>query len=250
LAFATREGPGRGYDIVVLTLATGTLRHLTLDAVNDRAPLWSPDGESIVYLSFKDNAPGIYRKAASGIGAEELVLPSPGVAWPYQWPNENMHYFAGISGNNGLWMIARDGTTTLLLETRFNEVDGALSPDGAWYAYTQNETGRFQVYVTTFPPSSTKLVITTHGGADPFWSADGRDLYYIKPSTAELMAVAVTPGSPPRFGAVRRVHPGPFFYPDAHAFYLHPDGERILVAPSSEPVADIAVMLNWQAALR
>ena len=61
------------------------------------------------------------------------------------------------------------------------------------------------------------------------------------------MAATVTPGNPPQFGPHRRVHSGPFFYPDNHPFFLAPDGERILVAPSSQPVGDITILLNWQA---
>jgi hypothetical protein len=59
------------------------------------------------------------------------------------------------------------------------------------------------------------------------------------------MAVPVTRGDPPRFGQPRRVHPGPLFYPDAHTFDIHPDGSRLIVAPSSQPLGDITILLNW-----
>jgi hypothetical protein len=106
-----------------------------------------------------------------------------------------------------------------------------------------------KIYLTTFPPSSTTLAITTQGGADPVWAPDGSQLFYIRPSTAELMAVPVTMGNPPRFGQPRRVHPGPLFYPDAHTFDIHPDGSRLIVAPSSQPLGDITLLLNWPSLL-
>lgn len=249
LAFASRESEDENWSISILNLETGNIRRLTLNATTDRAPIWSPDGESIVFLSLRANAPGIYRKRANGVGAEELVVSSPGVAWPYWWPDSGqLHYFAGVFGNNDLWMLSPENADQpiSLVRTAFNEVDGMVSPDGAWYAYSQNESGRYEIYLTTFPPSSTKLLVTPQGGADAFWSPDGTQLFYIRPSTSELMSVAVTPGNPPQFGAHRRIHSGPFFYPDNHPFFLTPDGERILVAPSSQPVGDITILLNWQ----
>jgi Tol biopolymer transport system component len=249
LAFASRESLDDAWSISILNFASGNVRRLTLNSSTDRAPIWSPDGESLVFLSLRSEGAGIYRKRASGVGDEELIFSSPGVAWPYWWSEpDTLHFFAGVFGNNDLWMLSpsRPEDRTALVSTGFNEVDGAISPDGAWYAYSQNASGRYEIYLTTFPPTSTKLLVTPQGGADAFWSPDGTELFYVKPSTSELMAVAVIPGNPPQFGAHRRVHPGPFFYPDNHPFFLAPDGERILVAPSSDPVGDITILLNWQ----
>jgi len=249
LAFASRESRDEDWDISILNFASGNVRRLTLNPGPDRSPIWSPDGTSIVFLSLGAEGPGIYEKRASGIGDAKLILSSPGVAWPYAWPEaDQLHYFAGVFGNNDLWTMSPENPEdrTALVRTQFNEVDGMVSPDGEWYAYSQNATGRFEIYLTTFPPSSTKLLVTPQGGADPFWSPDGTELFYVKPSTSELMSVVVTPGNPPQFGAHRRLHPGPFFYPDNHPFFLAPDGERILVAPSSQPVGDITILLNWQ----
>jgi Tol biopolymer transport system component len=138
---------------------------------------------------------------------------------------------------------------TPLIKTLFNDVDGAVSPDGHWFAYTTNNYGRWEIYLTTFPPSSTTLPISTHGGADPVWHPNGRELFYIRPSTGELMAIPVTMGNPPRFGQSRRVHPGPLFYPDAHTFDIHPDGKRLIVSPSSQPRGDITILVNWPSLL-
>jgi Tol biopolymer transport system component len=54
-----------------------------------------------------------------------------------------------------------------------------LSPDGRWLAYASDESGQAEVYVRPFPnTSSGKWQISTDGGIDPIWSANGRELYY------------------------------------------------------------------------
>src|SRR5688572_17969287 len=248
IAYAHRESRQGTFDISIMTVATGAVRPLTLNAATDRAPVWSPDGASIVYLSLRQDAPGLYRKRADGAGGETLILPSPGVVWPYQWVGDRIVHFAGTVGANDLYTMSPNNPDTpkVLVKTPFNDVDGAISPDGQWFVYTTNETGRWELVMTTFPTSSTKLHVTTQGGVDPIWNRDGTELFYVKPSTAELMSVPVVPGNPPRFLAHRRLYSGPLWYPNAHSFDLDLRGNRILVAPSFDPGGDITVLVNWR----
>ena len=38
-----------------------------------------------------------------------------------------------------------------LVQTRFNELNGEISPDGRWLAYQSNESGQDEIYVRPFP---------------------------------------------------------------------------------------------------
>jgi hypothetical protein len=162
----------------------------------------------------------------------------------------HLFIFDGVSGSNDVAMLTGEDLSkrTTLVQTPFNDVDGTVSPDGKWLAYTSNETGRWELYLTSFPPSSTKLPITREGGCDPVWSVDGTTLYYTRPSTAALMSVPVTRGNPPTFGAPRRIYPGPLEYPSAHSIDVDPKGERLIVAPSFAVQGDLTVLVNWQSA--
>jgi eukaryotic-like serine/threonine-protein kinase len=252
VAVASRESPDDTFDVAILDLASGAQRKLTVDRADDRSPVWSPDGQSIVFVSLRPEAPGLYRKNANGVGGEQLVLAMPpgGVWWPYQWTRGHLFYFGGPSlPNNDIWMMSPEdvGEPTLLLKTQppFTYVDGALSPDGNWFAYVTNQTGRYELYLTSFPPSSTQVPITTEGASDPAWSPDGTRLYYTRPSTAELMSMSVTPGQPPVFGPARRIHSGPLEYPSGHSIDVDPTQERLLIAPSYGVLGDITVLVNW-----
>jgi Tol biopolymer transport system component len=248
IALAVRDSPGANWYVAIVDIATKTLRKLTLNSASERAPVWSPDGQSIAFLSFRPKAPGLYRKNANGVGEEELIFRSPGVAWPYQWSGNHLFYFAGVSGANDIGMLTAPDfkSATTLISTPANDVDGAISPDGRWFAYTTNESGRWEIYLTTFPVSSTKLAITTQGGCDPTWSPDGKDLYYTRPASAELMAMSVTPGAPPTFGTPRRIYGGPLEYPSAHSIDFDRKNNRLLVAPSYAVLGDLSVLVNWQ----
>jgi Tol biopolymer transport system component len=139
-----------------------------------------------------------------------------------------------------------------LRKTKFSELAGTLSPDGRFLAYQSNESGRHEVYVQEFPEARSKWQISQSGGREPFWRADGRELYFRSPD-AHVMAVAIEKG--PAFlgwnptaavpGAVLAdSRPQPV--PDRC-----PDGQRFLVntPPTGEVTAPAVVVLNWTAAL-
>ena len=140
IAVATRDSPKGNYDVAILDIATRAMRKLTVNPANDRDPVWSPDGKSVVFLSTRPEAPGLYRKNSDGTGAEELVLPSKGTVWAYQWTPGRLSFFDGLSGALDVGFLSgRDlRARTMIVETPFNDVDGAVSPDGRWLAYTSN----------------------------------------------------------------------------------------------------------------
>lgn len=250
MALAVRDSPDGAFDVAVMDLATRDLRKLTVNPAVDRAPVWSPDGKSIVYSSTRSDAPGLYRKNANGTGAEQLVLPSRGVVWPYQWKAGRLSVFDGVSGALDIAFLTGSDLShrEVRIATPANDVDGAISPDGKWLAYTSNVSGRWEIYLTTVESSSTVLPISTEGACDPTWSIDGRTLYYTRPSTAELMAVTVTPGDPPTFSKPRRIHHGPLEYPSGHSIDIAPDGKRLILAPGYGVQGDLTVLVNWQSA--
>ena len=61
-------------------------------------------------------------------------------------------------------------------------------------AYSSNESGRGDVYVTRFPEPGGKWQVSTNGGGFPVWSRDGRELFY-RGSDGTLMAVPIAAGS-------------------------------------------------------
>jgi len=54
----------------------------------------------------------------------------------------------------------------------------AFSPDGRWLAYGDAEGGSYEVYVRAFPDKGARVQISNAGGTIPFWSLNGRELFY------------------------------------------------------------------------
>src|SRR5262249_13561375 len=144
----------------------------------------------------------LYRKAANGAGQEELLLESKIAKAPEDWTRDGKYVlFNRGSGSAGIWALELDGNADERkpVELVPGAVDqGRVSPDGRWLAYRSNAASREEVYVQNFPPSGGKWQISTAGGADPQWSADGKELFYVQNKT--LMTVEIVSG-PGRFEA-------------------------------------------------
>src|SRR5258707_1166321 len=78
--------------------------------------------------------------------------------------------------------LALDGTrrVTPLLQTKFDERNGIVSPDGRWLAYESNSSGSFEIYVRPFPNvGGGQWQVSTAGGRQPLWARSGKELFYV-----------------------------------------------------------------------
>jgi eukaryotic-like serine/threonine-protein kinase len=150
--------------------------------------------------------------------------------------------------------------------SRSTELQGQFAPnpqalDGAphWIAYASSETGETEIYVQSFPPGGSRPVrISSDGGINPRWRADGKELFYFSPDD-RLMAVDVKPGSTFEHGAphelfTARVRLGAMRAYAPQNYDISPDGKRFLIItrPATADVTSppITVVMNWLAGVK
>jgi dipeptidyl aminopeptidase/acylaminoacyl peptidase len=183
-------------------LDTGKETRLTESGRPKRFASWSPDGRSVAYMTFN--------------------------------PANDIH------------MLSLDGGAPRpLVATSAIEADPMISPDGHWMAFTAasgEAAGRRDVYVVRFPEGTSRVQITSEGGTNPFWSRDGRELFFSAPPGV-LKAVSIGAGERLQVGAARTL----FELGDLNIEGVSSDGSRFFSVrvPRVDPPREIVVVQNW-----
>ncbi len=120
-----------------------------------------------------------------------------------------------------------------------------ISPNGRWVVYTSGETGQAEVYVRPLLGAGDTVLVSTGGGIEGQWRADGRELFFR--SGGQMMAVEVLDGASFRIGQPRRLFTDIYDDSDQFNYAVFPDGERFLMI-ERDPRGDgrhLEVILNW-----
>jgi Tol biopolymer transport system component len=246
-----------GRDIWVFDVARGIRSRFTFDAGNETYPVFSPDARTLYYASSKKGHSDLYRKALDGSAEEELLYASGSDKVPFAVsPDEK--YVAYLDSTpetkSDIWVLPLSGERKpqLFLQTKFTDYPCAFSPDGKWLAYGSDESGKFQIYVTSFPKPGRKWQVSSEEGAYAQWSADGKEIVYHAVS-GELVGVPVLPK--PDGLEISAAHPLAKIQGPAVSIYklwsAPGDMKKFLVnAPGQQANTSLDLVVNWPAALK
>jgi eukaryotic-like serine/threonine-protein kinase len=244
-------------DVWTLDIARGLFSRFTFDPAADSSPEWSRNGSRIAFNSNRSGVYDLYVKPVTGAGTEQLILATPQNKAPVDWSPDGrflLYRSPGLTTGFDLWALpmSGEGKPFPVAQTNFEERDGQFSPDGKWIAYQSNESGRTEVVMQPFASPGGKHQISTDGGAQVRWRADGRELFYIA-ADGRLMVVpiqyssdgkSVEPGAPVPLFATRAG--GSAISVNKQAYVVSPDGQRFLMSVVEETASPIAIILNWK----
>jgi hypothetical protein len=258
-----------GSDLWLMDLRNARAERLTFTGtIAVTPPVWTSDGQSIVFSDFGKGTNRIFKKAITSTAEPELLFTSATTGYVTSISPDGRYvlHMAFDGKNRDIGLVPLDGAVASrksipLVATPYDELDGRFSPDGRWVMYKSSETGRVEIYVSTFlPGSSTKApslgerFLVSKGGAifgapgqGLQWRADSKAVLYGTPKgimSSERTADTVSP-----FGDPKLLYP--LTFEGGAAGDIAPDGSRALVAaPATDGGASgITVVLNWQSPL-
>jgi serine/threonine protein kinase/Tol biopolymer transport system component len=265
VAIAARDNQTANWDIWVFDLDRGSPSRVTSDPSTDWFPSWTADGRHVLFGSTRapTNAGSqvIYQRSGSGSGEDQPLSPSSpvrGLPDDVSMDGEFLlfHNLTQRGGYDiGAASMAPGGKRFDFISSGFNEVQARFSPDRRWVAYASDESGRFEVYVRSFPSGAERTLVSVGGGMQPEWRRDGRELFYLS-ADSRIMAVPITTqrdaiatGTPHALFSVNVVEPAA---PYPNDYTVSGDGQQFVVAAAAKVTTPqtLTVLYNWTAALK
>jgi Tol biopolymer transport system component len=267
VAVVTADASG-AMDVSVQQIG-GTRSRLTFDEVRKSAPVWSPDGQRLVFRAgdLAGDRSELRIKDATG-GAEEVLLKDIRGA-PSSWSPDG-RFILFMEGSPGpaarepiggrrddlfLLPFTPRGAPVRFAQTPLREYVGRISPDGRWVVYSAGrDATRTDVYVSTFPAFGGPWQVSTNGGIDPRWRGDGGEIYYLSSPVGKMMAAEVN-GRGTTFQVVTRQElfdlpriPNYFAW---SGYAVSPDGKRFLINQRVDSLTSgVVLVVNWPGLLK
>ena len=161
---------------------------------------------------------------------------------------------ADSKGGTEIWALPLSGDRKpfRVVPSLFTNNWAAVSPDRKWMAYTSNESGRFEVYVTAFPGGGAKWEVSVNGGQMPKWRRDGKELFFIDPADG-LMAVDVSSaGNTIQVGTAHPLFHAVGLQSQLGPYAVTADGKKFLINGGNvkEENQPLVMVQNWAGSLK
>jgi eukaryotic-like serine/threonine-protein kinase len=251
LAFEQLDEVAGTRDIWTFDLARRQKTRITSDPDDDLAPVWSPDGRSIYFASNRDGRSTIFRHEADGTGGDEVFMADSARAVPFHIAQGLLSFTRPDQRRDlDVWIapLARPDEQKPFRASTWRENEPRFSPDGQWIAYSTTDTGDRHVYIERVDRPGPRWQLSAKNGREPFWRADGKELYYHGPDrwlmsvSLDLSGPAPVVGPPQQVVQLQfrgwdvRYHLAPL--PDGSAFVMN------VPVAGSQP-APLSFVLNW-----
>lgn len=236
-------------DIWTYDVQRGAAKRLTFDPALDATPVWSPDGSEVVFTSSRGTAFNLFVKEANGAQEEKRICETDMDKYPNSWSHDGK-YILYQEGLELKYLTLPEMKSTLFLKAPATLRNAQFSPDGKWVAYDSNESGKWEVYVTSFPEPHGKWQVSNAGGEQSRWRRDGKELFYLSPD-AKIMAVPVKTGAgfdPGVPVALFQTNPKETLATSEQYIYdVDPNGQKVLVNTlvHGGDVQPMTVVLHW-----
>ena len=234
---ATEEEPEISFSVFLIELARNIHTRLTTGGHYDA--VWSPDSREIAFVSKE----GLSKRRIDQRAETKLV--ASGVLGVEDWTHDGRFViFQPNPRSISAVPLGGDGRAVIVIESPSMVDEPHVSRDGRWLAYSANETGQWEVYVQPFMRAGDRVRVSTSGGSQARWRADGNELFYL---TLDGTMMSVDTRDPINPAAPRRLFESrSWVNPVDDQYDVTPDGQRFLLTiPEGPQATRLTVLTNW-----
>jgi Tol biopolymer transport system component len=237
----------------LVDMSRGSAVPLSTGRGRNDSPVWSADGTRVVFAADRDGAQNLYVKNVNDASPEQLLYASEvPFKGPSAWsPDEQWIVMTQLDADTAqnIWLLNASGkqAPTIFVRGPVRDTGGPVSPDGRWMAYIADDSGRYELYLQSFPKPGRTVQVSERGAVTGWWTRDGRQLVFLGGDLRSLWRVDLQPGEAVGVGTPKQIATLP---PDIVSVDAMPDRQRFLaIAPERTGTGSVTVVQNWLAAL-
>lgn len=238
----------------LIDMASNTTTALTTDPHAQSDPVWSPDSRYIAFNLLPNGGsdpPFLVQKIELGSQHPQNIYGDNERHWVEDWSPDGRFLLTHDTKTLSLISVSDDSRPKPVYSSSFIKDEFHLSPDGRLIAYGENRTGRWEVFVASFPSFANITQVSQAGGAQPRWRGDSRELFFID-LEGNMMSATVERGPSPKVSVPRKLfETGLVPDPTVNQYAVIGDGRKFLVLePRKGSVETYSVVLNWPATMK
>jgi eukaryotic-like serine/threonine-protein kinase len=238
----------------LIDIASNTTTPLTIDPHAQSDPVWSPDSRYVAFNLLPNGGtdpPFLVQKIEIGNQQPEAIYGDDQRHWVEDWSPDGRFLLTHDTKTFSILPLKGDRKPQAIYSSSFLKDEFHLSPDGQLIAYGENRTGKWEVFVASFPSFQYIKQVSLTGGAQPRWRGDGRELFFID-YEGQMMSATVERGSPPKIGVPKKLFTtGLVPDPTVNQYAVTKDGYKFLVLePRKGFLENYSAILNWPATLQ
>jgi serine/threonine-protein kinase len=247
-------------DVWIYDAARATRNRLTTNPAQNRSPLWTPDGQRIIFTSTRAGHPELFWRPADGTGQDERLFARSREfldVLASGWSADGKQLLFSEASPKGPHAIAQmaieqPSEGKVLVKNESSASFPTVSADGRWMAYMSNVSGQWEIYVERYPQLGSRQPISTDGGQRPLWSRDGRELFFLSLDGRQMLAVPMQSGSTLKAGLPQVLFEAAISVQGvgARPYDVAPDGRFLIMRDvqtegGGGTPSNIIVVLNW-----
>ena len=238
----------------LIDIASNTTTPLTTDPHAQSDPVWSPDSRYVAFNLLPNGGsdpPFLVQKIEIGNQQPEAIYGDDQRHWVEDWSPDGRFLLTHDTKTLSILPVTGDGKPEAVYSSSFLKDEFHMSPDGQLIAYGENRTGKWEVFVASFPSFQYIKQVSLAGGTQPRWRGDSRELFFID-YEGKMMSATVERGSPPKIGVPRKLfNTGLVPDPTLNQYAVTKDGLKFLVLePRKGFLESYSAILNWPATLQ
>jgi hypothetical protein len=238
----------------LIDIASNTTTPLTTDPHAQSDPVWSPDSRYVAFNLLPNGGsdpPFLVQKIEIGNQQPVAIYGDDQRHWVEDWSPDGRFLLTHDTKTLSILPLTGDRKPEAVYSSSFLKDEFHLSPDGQLIAYGENRTGKWEVFVASFPSFQYIKQVSLAGGTQPRWRGDGRELFFID-YEGKMMSATVERGSPPKIGVPRKLFDtGLVPDPTVNQYAVTQDGLKFLVLePQKSFLESYSAILNWPATLQ